>query len=188
MLLTYKKLRYLFFILLLFMGCDEALEPEVFSDTLPSNLFASLEGVEGVLFGAYSNASRVGGNNAASELAEQEFMTDVGFSTGGGATPLNYIDWILDPSAGAGLYNGPYQAIRNVNIILEALPDAGITDDEKTLIRAEARFIRAWTYYILYIRYGPTPLRTSSSDPLEMPRAGEQEFIDFIESEFLEVI
>ncbi|MEM7110161.1 MAG: RagB/SusD family nutrient uptake outer membrane protein, partial [Bacteroidota bacterium] len=183
-----KKIRYFFLISIFSLGCEEALEPEVFSDTLPSNLFSSLEGVEGVLFGAYAKASLNRGNDATAELANQEFMTDISFSTGGGAGALNYIDWILDPSAGGIFYTRPYEAIRNVNIILDELPSAGITEEERTLIQAEARFIRAWTYYILYIRYGPTPLRTSSSDPLEMERADEQEYINFIESEFLEII
>jgi hypothetical protein len=40
----------------------------------------------------------------------------------------------------------------------------------------------------MYKKFGPVPLRTSTEDPLEQPRASEQEMEEFIETELREII
>jgi hypothetical protein len=135
----------------------------------------------------------MGGNNAAQQLTSEEAMTDVGFATQGAIAnwALNFQDFILDGS-GSSMYNvfwnEPYQAIRNSNILLENVDAASIDNSSKTLINAESRFIRAMSYYKLYMRFGPTPLRTSTMQELEIPRASEQEILDFIETELLAIM
>lgn len=177
----------------LFVRCESVLEPEIFSETAPDNLFNSLEGVESVLYGAYANAAEMGGNDCAQQISASEIMTDVGFVTAGAIAnwATNFQDFILD-GVGSSMYsvfwNDPYQAIRNAHILLENIEEANISEESKSLIRAEARFIRALSYYKLYIRFGPVPLRTSSTQELEIPRAGEQEYISFIETELLEAM
>ena len=188
-----KNIGILLLITVLLGRCESIIEPEVFSETAPENLFNSLQGVEALLFGAYANVAAVGGNAAADALTAPETMTDIGFVTEGAIAnwATNFQDWILDGS-GSSLYsvywNEPYQAIRNANILLENLEAANISDDERTLIGAEARFIRAWSYYNLYFKFGPVPLRTSTSQELQIPKATEEEMRNFIEEEFLAVI
>ncbi len=176
---------------LLVAGCGESLlEPEVFSETAAENTFESLEGIEAVLYGAHANLALMGGNTAADQLTAEETMTDIGFVTAGAIAnwATNFQDWVLD-GVGSSLYSstwgGPYRAVRNANIILENIDDASINDSDKELIKAEARFIRAVAYYKLYVYYGPVPLRTSSEQELELPRASEEEYVDFIEMELL---
>lgn len=190
-----KWIKYISYILLMapvlvLDSCEDALEPEIFSETAPDNLFASLPGVEGVLNGAYAWSAENQGNTAAQSMTAEVAMTDVGFGTAGAIANwlLNFQDFTLDGVGSAqysAFWNGPYRAIRNANLILDGLEGAGISDANKVVIGAEARFIRALSYYKLYIRFGPTPLRTSSEQELELSRASEQEFIAFIESELI---
>ena len=175
-------------------GCGESLlEPEVYSETANENTFESLEGIEAVLYGAHANLAMMSGNTAADQITAEETMTDIAFVQGGAIAnwAVNFQDWILD-GVGSSLYNStwnrPYQAIRNANILLENVEGAPIADSEKALITAEARFIRAVAYYKLYNYYGPVPLRTSSEQELELPRAEEQELLSFIETELLEAM
>ncbi len=57
-----------------------------------------------------------------------------------------------------GYYSDGYQIIRNVNDLLKDLPDyIGILSEAENWI-AEARFIRAYTYFALVKRYGGVPL------------------------------
>jgi hypothetical protein len=120
-------------------------------------------------------------------------MTDVGFCALGAIAnwATNFQDFILD-GVGSSMYstiwNRPYQAIRNANILIENIDDANVTDDQKVLIKAEARFIRAVAYYKLYVYFGPTPLRTSTDQELQIPRASEDEFLNFIESELIAIV
>ena len=179
--------------LLLLAGCQKFLEPTVYSETAPSNLFGSLEGVQSVLNGAYAWVAENQGNQLAQGMTAMVAMTDIGFGELGAIANwlTNFQDFILDgigSSEYAPYWNDPYKAIRNANILLENLPDANITEGDRTMITAECRFIRAISYYKLYIRFGPTPLRTSTSQELELPRASEEEFISFIETELIAAI
>lgn len=181
-------------IALMINSCGESiLEPEIFSETAPINLFNSLEGVESILYGAYALTAENSGNFAADQLTSDETMTDVGFVTAGAIAnwALNFQDFVLD-GVGSSLYNGlwnfPYRAIRNANILLENIDEANISDSNREIIRAEAKFIRAISYYKLYIRFGPVPLRTGTGQELELPRAQEAEYLSFLESEFIEAM
>lgn len=178
---------------LLFIRCESVIEPEIYSETAPDNLFNSLQGVEAILYGAYANAVEMGGNNAAQQLSAEEGMTDVGYASEGAIAnwATNFQDFILDGS-GSSMYsvfwNEPYEAIRNSNILLENIDEANIDEASKNLIKAEAKFLRAYSYYKLFMRFGPTPLRTSTTQELQIPKASEDEILGFIESELLEVI
>ena len=75
-----------------------------------------------------------------------------------------------------------YQAIRDANILLENLEDEG---EFNRLVRAEANFIRGWSYYLLHLYFGPTPLYTSSSDEYNQAKASEDDMQAFIEQELM---
>lgn len=173
---------------LLFTRCESLIEPEIFSETAPDNLFNSLQGVEAVLFGAYANAVEMGGNNAAQQLSAEEGMTDVGYASQGAIAnwATDFQDFILD-GAGSSMYrvfwSEPYEAIRNSHILMENIENANIDNASKSLITAEAKFIRGMSYYKLYMRFGPTPLRTSTDQELQIPKASEQEIFAFIEAD-----
>ena len=69
-----------------FNSCENALilDEEVFSQLDPGSLFTTANGIERVLFGAYADAQVSSGlGNNVSWL--EEWTTDVGWETGGGA-------------------------------------------------------------------------------------------------------
>lgn len=180
----FKTFNYLPIALLLIFSfsCSDSLEPEVYSETAPDNLFKSLEGIESVLFSSYANLAENNGNSLANVLGVEECMGDNGYVVSSW-TPT-YQNYIMDPaSIHTFFYTKPYEAIRDANIILEEIDNAPIDESSITLIKAEATFVRAVSYYTLYMRFGGVPLRTSSDDELELPRASEQEIISFVESE-----
>jgi len=181
------------FLVLCLSGCEDWLEPEVYSETAPDNLFESLKGVESVLFAAYANVAENRGNDLAQNITASESMTDVGFGELGAIANwlTNFQDFVLDGSGSArygDYWNLPYRAIRNANILLENIDGANISDESKKLIVAECHFIRGISYYKLLIRFGPTPLRISTDQELEIPRATEEEMNTFIEEELLAAI
>lgn len=165
-------------------GCKDILDPEVFSETAPDNLFQSIEGVESVLFSAYANVAENSGNTAANVLGIEECMGDNGYVVSSW-TP-NYQEYIMDPAEVHLFYwTTPYEAIRDANIIIEEIESAPIGESAIEQIKAEATFLRAVSYYNLYMRFGGVPLRTSSEDELELPRASAEEVVSFVESELL---
>ena len=168
-------------------GCEDILEPRVYSETAPNNLFNSVQGLESVLFGAYAKSAEMPGSNVPTHnMLAEENMGDFIFSNNAGV--VNFKNFIINPGVLGGghmdeLWLLPYEAIRNTNIILENIDDAAISASAKELIRSEAMFIRAISYLRLYNRFGPVPLRTNSLQELEMARASEAELLTFIETE-----
>lgn len=190
MMKTYKFLA-LVFICLSVLGltaCEDWLEPVVYSETAPDNLFGSLKGVESVLFAAYAEVAENRGNDLAQNLGTSECMTDITFMEFGAISNwvTNFQDFVMDGVGSARykeLWTAPYKAIRNANILLENVEEANISDESKSLIVAEAHFIRGISYYKLYIRFGPTPIRTDSDQELDIPRATEEQMLQVIEEE-----
>jgi starch-binding outer membrane protein, SusD/RagB family len=179
-------------VLFLIQGCESILEEPVRSQFAESNLLTTKQGIESVLADAYAS------NNATTQTRNNvkrgEMTTDILWQTGGGengtAAPLIGFRW--DPSSTLEAFDWIrfWRVIRNANIIIDNLENVKdfSNDQEKNQLKAEAKFLRVWSYYQLWDQYGPVPIRTSSDDPLELSRATEEEFKIFIETELNEVI
>jgi hypothetical protein len=82
-----------------------------------------------------------------------------------------------------------YGVIRKINEFLEKLPSSPLPAEDVKAKLAEARFLRAFSYFAMVKRYGGVPLITSvqnASDPQESlypARATEQQVYDFIIAE-----
>lgn len=85
-----------------------------------------------------------------------------------------------------GSYNTPYQLIRAANNIIEKSTLASATTSQAIIDRyvGEARFFRAWGYYLLLQKYGGVPLivktLTDASPELSAPAATRDQIIDQI--------
>ena len=66
-------------------------------------------------------------------------------------TPSNYGQLL-------NFYQYKYRVIGNSNIAIQRLPDAPITSDAKKVLIAQAKFIRAYTYWELVQNFGDVPL------------------------------
>ncbi|MGQ8338935.1 RagB/SusD family nutrient uptake outer membrane protein [Sunxiuqinia sp. A32] len=173
-------------------SCEEVLQEDVYSELDPGGLFNSQIGAEAVLYAAYAEAT-LNGHNGKSLLNLEEWCTDIEWETGGGEnqTAVQMINFTWDSSTGwirDLMWNRPYRGVRNANTIIDNIDESTLPDATKKLIKAEARFVRATEYYYMYTFFGPVPLRQSTLDPLELPRATEAEMLSFLETEFSEII
>ncbi|WP_020597275.1 RagB/SusD family nutrient uptake outer membrane protein [Spirosoma panaciterrae] len=168
-------------------GCKDYLKEEVFSQLAPENYLNTKEGLTSVLYEAYAKAANMNGNNSIYVLGPQEFVTDILYQSGDNveATIRNFREFTWDPNMDFLVQNWDtyYQCIRDANILLENIPNSNLTAAEKTLYQAEARFLRAVSYYKLYFFFGTVPLRTSTSQALSLPRASDDELKQFITTE-----
>lgn len=82
-----------------------------------------------------------------------------------------------------GYWKPAYQIIRQANVLIQDLPNyIGQLQGAEEWI-AEARFIRAYTYFALVKRYGGVPLLTvpqALDENLLLARSSHQECVDFI--------
>lgn len=85
-----------------------------------------------------------------------------------------------------GYWSNGYQLIRNINVLIQDLPQyiGRIAGAEDWL--AEARFLRAYTYFAMVHRYGGVPLlkepqsNSATESELWVPRASHEACIDFM--------
>ena len=172
-------------------GCADHLNEEVFSQLDPSNLLNSPDGVETVLFAAYNDANLVG-HDGKSIMNLEDWSTDLEWETGGGENRtaelmINFTwdastDWIVNR-----MWNRTYRAVRNANIVIDNLGD-NLSDEQKRSFEAEARFVRAISFYRLYTWFESVPLRASSVDPPMLAKATKEDMEEFLEAEFLAMI
>ncbi|UCS91735.1 RagB/SusD family nutrient uptake outer membrane protein [Echinicola marina] len=191
---TLKILKYkaLLLMLILSSACSDVLDEEVFSQLSPGNFLTTQEGIKATLDAAYAEGY-LNGYSHHSVRNIEEWCTDIEWETGGGEnrTAVLMINFTWDASVGwmyGDMWLKPYRAIRNANVVLENVELAEIGDDLKRTYAAEARFIRALSYYYLHSWFGPVPIRQSSEDEIYLPRPSEEEIRQFIESELLAVI
>ena len=82
-------------------------------------------------------------------------------------------------------WNQFYVAIRNANIMIEAIPKAGLASDaEKNKFMGETMFLRALAYFHLVRNWGAIPLRTvENMSEYNVPRTPESEVYELIISD-----
>lgn len=86
-----------------------------------------------------------------------------------------------------------YAGIRQASVMINALNDGGVFSAQQVAqYKAEARFIRAYLYWLLLRKYGPVPIMPEkgvdydqSYGNLSYPRATYDEVVDFISSEMI---
>ena len=190
------KLRHFFIsvslgAIILLNGCEKPLKETVFSQLDPGSLFISTNGIERVLFGAYRDA-QINDNLGNNIHFFEEWSCDQCWETGGGANlnavlMINFTWDASSPTHFASNWSNCYKSIRNCNLVLENIENSPIDASLKPRLIAEARFIRATAFYVLYTFHGPVPLRLSTVGDLTMARATEDEMRAYFEKEFSEV-
>lgn len=88
-----------------------------------------------------------------------------------------------------------YEQVRNVNTFLGKIQTATVlTQEQRKVYEAEARFCRAMDYFAMVKRYGGVPLITEAQvydggdmETLRTPRSKEYEVYDFIQKECEEI-
>ena len=86
-----------------------------------------------------------------------------------------------------------YSGIRQASVMINAMSEGGTFSPQQVAqFKAEARFIRAYLYWLLLRKYGPVPIMPEkgvdydqSYDKLSYPRNTYDEVVDFISSEMV---
>jgi hypothetical protein len=165
-----------------FYACDTLLDETVYSELTTDTYLTSEEAKLSILYSAYGNA----------QLREYYYFYGPGMTSGEtwnefGAiethfTPLCNFTWVSSHEYFSGLWNKLYSVIRDANIILD---NTSKENGEEQLI-AEAKFLRGFSYSLLYDWFGALPLYASSSGDLYLERSSEEETVRFIEKDLAE--
>ena len=198
-----KNILYLlFFIVIVFSGmfsCSDAgfLEQTVTSDLDLEKVFSDSSYTEGFLTGIYENIGfdiklnrfqpegigkpQAGGLQTSCDEFEfrviNDITTDVLFVTG----TVNPV--VIKDDA----FKIPYENIRKVNIFLANVDRSPLSEALKKTYKAEARFLRAWYYFVMLKHYGGIPLIGdviyTDKDVIKTARDNYEDCVNYIVSE-----
>lgn len=175
-------------------GCSKSiLKEQVYSELAPGNFLTTSSGIESVLDAAYAQAA-FSGYNGHDTRDLSNWCTDIEWETGGGENRIaqQMINFTWDASTDwmfGEMWEKPYYAIRDANSVLDNIQNVqDMTDAQKTEISAEARFVRAISYYYMYMWFGPVPIRRSTTQDIAISRPTDDQMKAFIDSELVAVV
>jgi len=155
-------------------------EQTVFSDSARTVAFLTNIYID---IGFTENATRFGngGLDAACDEAEPQKSASI-------TTSVQFATGTVNPSIiSKDAWDLPYTNIRRVNLLLKHLPQTPIPSHIRNVMKAEARFLRAWYYAILLKHYGGIPLLGDAvfnvTDKIPAVRNTYKECVDYIVSE-----
>ena len=182
--------RLLFIILGLFIllpACTDFLDEQVFTEYGPDEFLGSEAGINAVLTATYRQSRPL---YRETWFSFAGWTTDLQLERGGGyaapaATFANF-QWNASNSFFRNNWREIFEAVRNANALLDNIDNVtSISADKIAALKAEAVFLRAFNYAVLYDFFGPLPLVKSASElDLEITRASDDETKAFIEAEF----
>ena len=180
-------------VLLGITSCNSYLEKESFDIITPEQVWKDPKLINGVMVNLYDglqledfnywyrDAWRLMNASTLSDEAQGSFQKDPMFDNANAT--YTYEDALFEQK-----FADRYKLIRNCNdFIAQAEKATSLSDADKTMLLAEARFLRAMHYFTLVKRYGGVPLidAPQTYDPanlesLMLPRSKEVEIYDFI--------
>jgi starch-binding outer membrane protein, SusD/RagB family len=174
-----------------FTSCDvleSPLEDYPKDQYSPQSLRQDKETMLRVLYGAYNNQTE----QSHTKFGRHDLTTDYMIQKFG---HFNNQSQIYQDFAWNSLhawvqnhYTRKYLGINFANLVLDNIEEAtSFEPQEKAIVKAEARFCRAFLYYQLYDEFGPVPLVTTTDiGNYEIPRAEEEVMVSFIQTELQE--
>lgn len=188
-----KKMKFYFIPIVIvalafFAGCDNPLQEKTYTTLGPDDFFKTAEDAEVVLNSVYGELRYSDITRDAVTL--QEVCTDIHIERSGGIftfnQPIEEFTWATSHGWLQNWWERRYRGIYKANTVIDNTPVINMDENRKQEILAEARFLRAFQYYLLYDLFGPVPLITTSETRVsDRPaRATEEEIVSFMEEEF----
>ncbi len=177
----------LFLSVLVGNACSDVLEEQVFSQLAPETTLTTEVGINSVLNSAYAQSRSLNFEIAYHFLAGMsagEVWNEGGALESWLVAVTNY-NWDSNHIYIVGVWADLYRGIREANIVIENMDSGAFSDEFTRSVIGEAKFIRAWSYAVLYNLYGPVPLYTTTIGDQFLPRVSDEEIRNFIESELL---
>jgi starch-binding outer membrane protein, SusD/RagB family len=172
-------------------SCEKGLEEDNFSQLSTDDFLKTEAGIKALSVSAYSNAQYVAFPMNV-KINFGELSTDIMFQAGGGvagsaAQIYNFVWESTNEWFNVQTWPKSYRAIRDANIMLENIDGAPMSAAQANIYKGEARFLRAFSYYLLNDWFGPVPLDLSSTPETgAIVRPSVAEMHAFLEKEFTE--
>lgn len=181
-----KKIFYIASLCLLmsvFQGCSDFLEEAPLDAPATGKFFNNLNEMNAAMNAVYKSAYWNYGNTPYQSVMDG--WTDIAILR---AVDLGEGNYDVYNAHSSGIWRLAYITIQRANTMLSGMEAGKATVDEATYSRlqAEARFLRAWSYFYLTFMFGDVPLITEALTPdkfYTQTRTAKADVIAFIYSE-----
>ena len=185
------KIGFLLFSSCFLFSCNEShfLEEKPLDFLSPENAYNTYDDYQTALNGLYA---RVRMNFYSGDDVKFIFFldTDVAHNARRNNDRMGNIkDWATPQQADiSNLWDREYKLINNANTVISRLKDCNLTDEQKALVQAEAKFFRAFGYRTLVYLFGGVPLilEENTSAKTDYVRDTKDAVIQAMYEDFLE--
>jgi hypothetical protein len=172
--------------LLALAACEGVLQPDPVDRITDDQVLTDAGSAQVVVSGIYRGLA----NMAAPRIIAGDMMADHLQENGTFTQYIEIGNHDLSASNGASqaLWSVIYSTAYRVNFLLEGLPEVtGLIESDRNRLEAEARFIRAYGYFLGAYTYGDIPIVTSTSisENRNIGMTPFNDVLDFVEEEFL---
>lgn len=183
------------FLLIGTMGCSDFLDESDPSNLTPDSFYTTAKHAEAAIAAVYADTRFIGDGAGIFSSNWQLLLAPTGTTTTQTAqnSDLNNLYSLsYDENTGhvKNWWRGVYKLIGNANLVLENVPGIPMDEAEKTRVLGEARFLRAWGYFLAVRIWGDIPLITlpqsADSEDFFPVRSPQSEVYDLIVSDLLE--
>ncbi|MBT8308638.1 MAG: RagB/SusD family nutrient uptake outer membrane protein [Maribacter sp.] len=195
-----KKI-YVFIVSLCFLGiysCNDELDLEPLDRITQNSFYKTRADFDGAIFAAYSSIQDFWGTSTETLSERGEFwkitmtITDDVAADNVTADGISQdIDNLLIRSSDipyAAVYTQIYEGIFRANLVLENLENENeLTAEDKTVLAAEAKFLRAWFHFQAMKLFGTPPIATEvlkDINNLALPNSTQEALFAAILSDF----
>jgi len=154
-----KRIILLSYTLMLLVGCEDVLDKrelnaidgqDIWNDASLANLY---------LNNVYGSALPVFGGTDNTNISDESMGSGTGYMMYG----------MLTKDGDYGNFNSnKWYIIRELNLLLDGVPEGSMQAEDKDLLLGQAYFLRAWTYWEMVKYYGGVPIILEVFDPVQI--------------------
>jgi starch-binding outer membrane protein, SusD/RagB family len=177
-------------LLLTTFSCEEKLDLPPLGELNSETFYITYDDFEAASLAPYSTLLNFYYNQSGlGHYRGIEYPSDDARHGGQGVNSNVDFVWLPDNGDFSFLYTESYKGVMRANTILNRLPASELTQQQKDRFEGEARFIRAYFYFLLARHWGTPPLIPDIITSLENTNQGNSqpgEVIEFVKQDLIE--
>ncbi|GGK62450.1 RagB/SusD family nutrient uptake outer membrane protein [Rufibacter glacialis] len=178
--------RTLFFLSAGMFSCQDFLDTTPKDFISPVNYFRNEQDINTILNGVYDPLGRLYSRLLWFEADVADQMFD---NRSWVQVDLSFNSFDASDTKVTSLWDNLYDGINRANVLLANLDKADMSAEKKKVVRGEAKFLRAYYYFLLVTHWGDVPFKTEPSASVvevNIPRTPSKVIYDFIAKEMEE--
>jgi hypothetical protein len=184
-----KKIILTIIVLTSFCSCKKILETKPTDFLAPETYYNTESQIQSALTGVYDQLQKGGMYSGVDGLPSQFNITDEFFYAAASSNFPRIYNYTSSDTFVKGVWDACYTGIQRANMVIANIDKPDMDATKRNYVKGEAKFLRAFFYFVLVQNYGAVPLRkvpTPSVVDVNIARTPANEVYEFIIGEMTE--